>query len=69
MSQDQVLRLLEKSERPLSAKEISEKIGVTNANENIRRLKKYNEIKSVWLMTQTNGDPSPWEKPVLHYFV
>ena len=69
MSQNSVLRLLEKSKIPLSAKEISDKLGITCANANLRRLVKYKEIKWVWLVKKGKIKIRAKKVPILHYFV
>ena len=47
MTQDQVLRLLERSKKPLSGAEITEKLGVSNARTCIRKLLVNKDIKMV----------------------
>ena len=71
MTQDQVLRLLEKANKPMTSKEIKEKLGLSSVGKNLSTLKKNNEIKWVWKMIKTKSTVKgeTMERPVLHYFV
>lgn len=71
MSQDSVLHLLEKVKKPMTAREISEKLNLGSVGKNLSVLKKYNEIKWVWKMIKTKSrvKGETMERPVLHYFV
>ncbi len=70
MSQDSVLRLLEKSKRPLSTKEIREKLDLRSAGRNLKKLVEQGDIKIVWLITKLKGAKNQMvERPVQHYFV
>ncbi len=70
MSQNDVLRLLEKSKKPMSIVEIREKLGVRSVDKNIRTLLQHNEIKyfsKVVELKLKNG--GSMIKPVLYYYV
>ncbi len=70
MSQDSVLRLLEKSKRPLSTKEIREKLDLRSAGRNLKKLREQGDIKQVWMIKKLKGARNQMvERPVQHYFV
>ena len=70
MSQDSVLHLLEKVKKPMSTRELREKLGIRSVDKNLITLRKYNEIKWVWKIVKLKRkDGSFVERPVLHYFV
>ena len=71
MSQDSVLRLLKKANKPMSAREISEKLGLSSVGKNLFILKKYNEVKWVWKIIKTKSSikGETIERPIMHYFV
>lgn len=71
MSQDSVLRLLERSKKPLSVREISEKLNLTSAKTNVLKLRAHNDVKWVWLPIEVKSkdDRILNTRPVLHYFV
>ena len=71
MSQDSVLKLLEKVKKPMTAREISEELGLGSVGKNLTTLKKYNEIKWVWKLVKVKSKikGETMERPVLHYFV
>ena len=47
MGQTEVIELLKKSGKPLTSKEITSKLGLSSANNSLRKLVKYNEIKII----------------------
>ena len=69
MTQDQVLRLLEKSKKPLNTKEIREKLGVRSVDKNLVVLRKHNEIKWIWKVIETKNGGGMGERAVIHYYV
>ncbi|KKM82125.1 hypothetical protein LCGC14_1322740 [marine sediment metagenome] len=70
MSQDSVLRLLENSEKPLSVKEIREKLDLRSAGRNLKKLKEQGDIKQIWLLIKLRGGRNQIvERPVQHYYV
>lgn len=71
MSQSSVLRLLEKVKKPMSAREIKEKLDLSSVGRNLLILRRYNEVKWVWKIIKTKSSikGETIERPVLHYFV
>lgn len=71
MSQDQVLRLLEKAKKPLSIREIKDKLKLGSAGRNIAILVKHNEVKWVWIVKELNTYNNKFTRlrPIRHYFV
>ena len=62
MTQENVLKLLEKSKKPLSIREISKKLGIgrSSIESNCHRLRKLNDIKMVKKLIRVSQ--------VAHYF-
>ncbi len=61
MSQGEILEILKKSKKPLSAPELNKIMGKVSAGESLRKLVKYNEIKRIY-KTKEYGN-------VAHYFL
>jgi len=70
MSQDNVLRLLERNKKPLSLREIKERLDLTSASRSIRKLLEQGDIKLTWVMVDRKGyKGSTIQKPIQHYHV
>lgn len=70
MSQESVFNLLEKSNKPLSLREITKKLDLTSAGRNVRKLMENGDIKMAWVIVERKGyNGSIVKKPVQHYFV
>ncbi len=69
MSQDTVLKLLEKSKKPLSTKEIAEKLGIErgSVSNNCRRLRNSKDIKFIQVIE--SGGSFQRSRVVTKYFV
>lgn len=45
MTQSDIIKLLRKSKKPLSAREINKILGITCAHSNLKKLREHNEVK------------------------
>ena len=55
----------------MSAREISERLGLSSVGKNLFILKKHNEVKWVWKIIKTKSKikGETIEKPIMYYFV
>jgi predicted ArsR family transcriptional regulator len=71
MSQQTVLNVLRKTQKPLSTREISNKLGIntTTVSENLRRLEKYQEVKFVIINRDLSTTGGKGKALVKYFFV
>lgn len=73
MCQDKIIKLLKKAKKPLTNNQIAEKIHVqqSTASSNLAKLRKYNEVKFVYLPVKVNIYKYNVirSKEVRHYFL